>query len=177
MSQKSPVTRQFDEYFDVLIDEMADRGLIEPGDVEKPSGARYGCDRRVIRTACCGLEYHVGFWGEKPDDRRSADVYLWIARPGGNNKAAFDCFQSRQVSIRDAVGALDGRTKWDWTWPTNKKSGYGSIGVTQPFRMQDLQDRPDELRAWMIEFLPRLRQALDPHIPECGQMLNRRSGP
>ena len=177
MPRKSPVTRQFDEYFDALIDEMVDRGLIERGDVKNPSGARYGCDRLVIGTPCCGLEYHVGFWGGTPDDRRSADVYLWIARDGGNNEAAFNCFRSRQMSIRDAVGPLDGRTSWDWTWPTNKKSGYGSIGVTQPFQMQDLQDRPAELRAWMIKFLLRLQQALDPHIPKCGQLLNRRSGP
>ena len=176
MSQESPVTRQFGEYFDVLIDAMDSSSLIERDDVK--SGTPLGCDRRVIVvTAFPGLEYHVGFWGGKPDGRRSADVYLWIARPGGNNEAAFNCFQSRQASIRAAVGPLDGRTKWDWTWPTNKKSGYGSIGVTQPFQMQDLQDRPDDLRAWMIEFLPRLRQALDPHIPKCGQMLNRRSGP
>ena len=164
-----PATRQFGEYFDVLIDEMANNGLIERDDVE--SGTPRGCDRRVIVTAFPRLEYRVGFWGGTPDDRRSADVYLWIARDGGNNEAVFNCFRSRQKSIRDAVGPLDGRTSWDWTRPTNPKSGYGSVGVTQPFRMQDLQDRPDELRAWMIEFLPRLQQALDPHIAECGRLL------
>lgn len=170
MSRKSPVTQQFDEYFDVLIDEMVELGLIERDDVEKPNGL-FGCDRLVIVTTFPRLEYHVGFWGGTPDDRRSADVYLWIARDGGNNEAAFNCFQLRQVSIRDAVGPLDGRTRWYWRWPTNPRSGYGSVGVTQSFRMQDLQDRPDELRAWMIEFLPRLQQALDPYIVECARLL------
>lgn len=171
MPRKSPVTRQFDEYFDALIDEMVDRGLIERGDVEKPSGAPRGCDRRVIKTAFPRLEYRVGFWGGTQDDRKSADVYLWIARDGGDNPAVFHCFRRQRASIEEALGSLGGNTRWHWKLPTNFGNNYCSIGVTQPFRMQDLQDRPDDLRAWMIEFLPRLQRALDPYIPKCGRLL------
>lgn len=169
MPQKLPATRQFGEYFDVLIGEMANSNLIERDDVE--SGTPRGCDRRVIKTAFPRLEYRVGFWGGTEDNRKSADVYLWIARDGGDNPAVFHCFRRQRASIEEALGSLGGNTRWYWKLPTNFGNNYCSIGITQPFRMQDLQDRPAELRAWMIKFLPRLQQALDPYIAECGRLL------
>ena len=147
-------------FLDPLMDDLRRGGF--PGK-RKPG---YENDRRFEATFP-GLSYRFGFW---PDDRSVATVYLWIHAPRDKrrNQHIYRQLRASKAEIDAEMGDGELLTNAHWnpdTWP-NRDWGYAAVGVTTPGGIRSSEERLDEIRAWVLEYLPRIKEVLDPRLEE-----------
>ena len=148
----------YDAFLKPLITDLRRDGF--PGALGRP----YDNDRG-FKSAFPHLSYRFGFW---PEDRSEVGVYLWIHAPRdkSRNQYIYRALRADKAAIDAAMGVGDPLTKADWnpdTWRVYDW-GYAAVGVSTPGRINSPQGRLDEIREWVLEYLPRVKEVLDPRL-------------
>ena len=148
-------------FLDPLMDDLRRGGF--PGK-RKPG---YENDRR-FETPFLGLSYRFGFW---PDDRSVATVYLWIHAQDqrDRNQHIYRQLRASKAEIDAEMGDGEPLTNAHWnpdTWPQRPGWGYAAVGVTTPGGIHSPPQRLQEIREWVLEYLPRIKEVLDPRLKE-----------
>ena len=148
----------YDAFLKPLIADLRRNGF--PGALGQP----YDNDR-VFKSAFPYLSYRFGFW---PEDRSEVGAYLWIHAPRDKprNQYIYRALHADKGAIDAAMGVGDPLTKADWnpdTWRVYDW-GYAAVGVCTPGRISSPQGRLNEIREWVLEYLPRVKEVLDPRL-------------
>ena len=131
------------------------------------AGTRYGHDRGFESPDFPDLSYRFGFW---PDNRSLASVYLWIHAPRDKrrNQHIYRQLRASKAEIDTEMGAGEPLTNTHWnpdTWQA-RDWGYAAVGITTPGGIHSPPERLQEIRAWALEYLPRIKEVLDPRLEE-----------
>ena len=158
MSDKSD-EEAYAAFLDPLMDDLRRGGF--PG----KRGRGYEHDRR-FETPFPGISYRFGFW---PTDRSNAAVYLWIHAQDqrDRNQHIYQQLLASRAEIDAAMGVGEPLTNPAWnpnTW--HKDQGYAAVGVCTPGGIRSSDERLAEIRAWVLEYLPRIKEVLDPRLEE-----------
>ena len=99
-----------------------------------------------------GIGYAASFW------KNSAWVTLHI-RTEDNQRSnqIFDGLRKQQGQIEECLEA-------DWLWQRWDNYTFSSINMRRDGSIDDPPERLEEIRAWMAEQLPKLKEVLDPHL-------------
>ena len=52
----------------------------------------------------------------------------------------------------------------EWDWRRHENSTFSSINLRRDGSINDPPEKLEEIRAWMLEYLPKLKEVLDPHL-------------
>ena len=113
------------------------------------------------------LSYRFGFW---PDDRSEAGVYLWIHAPRDKrrNQHIYRQLRASKAEINAEMGVGEPLTNSDWnpdTWHV-RDWGYAAVGVCTPGGIYSPPERLREIRSWVLKYLPRVKEVLDPRLEQ-----------
>ena len=109
------------------------------------------------------IHYRVGFWTPQ---RNEIHAYAWLARENAEafNHQIYHALRTQRLEINSELTAGFERTHPDWTFPTNDKDGYGSVGIGT-FGSPDGSNRSvAEMQDWMLKSLPHVERVLAPRI-------------
>lgn len=140
----SPRNRRFRDFFQPLVDELRDMGLTNQGRAHARS-------YQHIPSSNNGIKYGVGLFA--PSD---ALVYAVIAtgdRAVDGRVLGILKEQSDQIESR-----LEAHLKWD------RLPGPVSVALKRNGSIEDPLETMDEVRSWMLAYLPRLREVLEPRL-------------
>ena len=144
----SPSSRQFRDFFQPLVDELRRTGFTD----RTKAYARYY--QRFPPSRFKGIEYGACFY-YRPD---VASVYVSIDTEDKEfNKRVFDALKEREAEIQTGI---DGKLEWR----RNDAYRFSTIDIRRDGSMDDPQEKLEEIRAWMLEYLPKLKEVLDPHL-------------
>lgn len=145
--QVSPEGQRYRDFFQPLVDELRERGLTD----RTRAYAQYY--QRFPPSHFRGIEYGACFY-YRPD---VACVYVSIdTEDKGLNKQVFDALKERKGEIQTGI---DGELEW------RRNDGYrfSEVGIRRDGSIDDAE-KWAEIRAWMLEYLPKLKEVLDPHL-------------
>ena len=143
-----PSSRQFRDFFQPLVDELRRTGFTD----RTKAYARYY--QRFPPSRFKGIEYGACFY-YRPD---IASVYVSIDTEDKEfNKRVFDALKEREAEIQTGI---DGKLEWR----RNDAYRFSTIDIRRDGSMDDPQEKLEEIRAWMLEYLPKLKEVLDPHL-------------
>lgn len=148
-------------FLDPLVTDLKANGF--PGKMV----GRYDNDRR-FESKFPGLSYGVGFW---PEDRSNVGVYLWIHAKDqrDRNQHIYQQLLASRAEIDAEMGVGEPRTNSRWnpdTWPRGPDWGYAAVGVWTPGGIYSPPERLQEIHEWVLEYLPRVKEVLDPRLEE-----------
>lgn len=145
-TQPSP-GRPYRDFFQPLVDELRARGFTS-------QDRAYARDYQHFGSAFDGIEY-AAFFGAN-----SVWVYVAIATDNKEfNERVFDALRNRSEQIE---AEIDAELHWD-------RSNRYSSSYVQLKRRGQIDDPPEkleEIRGWMLEYLFRLKEVLDPHLEQ-----------
>ena len=68
------------------------------------------------------------------------------------------CWKRPKSEIEESVGA-------ELVWHRHESLSFFTINVRKDGSIDDLE-KHDEIRAWMLEYLPKLKEVMDPRLEE-----------
>ena len=109
------------------------------------------------------IHYRVGFWTPQ---RNEIHAYAWLAREHAEafNQQIYRALQTQRLEINSELTAGFERTRPDWTFPTNDKDGYGSVGIGTVGSPDGSNRSLAEMQDWMLKSLPHVERVLAPRI-------------
>ncbi len=142
--------RKYNEFFNPVIAELKANGCWGK------AGQNYGYDRG-FRTEFDGLEYRIGFWRNR---KRQLHAYLWLHSPD----RARDLRIHRQLltyrsEIDREIGFDESTMISGW-----ESSGLPCAGVGIPASITDPRTQLERAAKWLVEYLPRVKAAIDPRL-------------
>ena len=145
-SQRS---QQFQEFFQPLISEM-----IRIDFADKAIQYFDRADRFFPSQLHSGVGYAVGFWKD----------HVWAALCIGleNNDLTKRVFDSLREDRDQVEESLDAALVSEWDW--NMYQVSATIGPRRGGTIDDPPEKREEIRAWMIEHLPKLKEIFDPRL-------------
>ena len=72
-------------------------------------------------------------------------------------KRIFDALQDRSAEIEASIDA-------EWEWRRLDARKYCNVGLRRDGSIDDPPEKLEEIRAWMLYQLPKLKEVLDPHL-------------
>ena len=139
--------RRYYDFFQPLITKLLGEGFADKAVREFDHTDRFFPSRLNP-----GIGYAASFW------KNSAWVTLHIRT--GDNKLTnqiFDTLRKQQEQIEKCLKA-------DWRWQRWDNYTFSSINIRRDGSIDDPQEKLEETRAWMLEYLPKLKEVLDPHL-------------
>ena len=145
----SAVARKFHDFFQPLIGE-----LIQSCFADKATQRFDSSDRFFPSRIHSGIGYAASFW------KNSAWVTLHIeAEDKERTKQMFDLLKKEQAQIERCIEG----EKWDWL--RHGRYSFSSINLRRDgCSIDDPPERLDEIRQWMAEYLPKLKEVMDPRL-------------
>lgn len=144
----SAVARKFHDFFQPLIGE-----LIQSCFADKAT-QRFDSSGRLFPSRIhSGIGYAASFW------KNSAWVTLHIeTEDKERTKQIFDLLKKEQAQIERCMGE-----KWDWL--RHGRYSFSSINLRRDgCSIDDPEKKLAETRAWMLEYLPKLKEVMDPRL-------------
>ena len=136
-----PTSQKYRDFFQPLVDELRERGFTE----RRNAWAR---NYQEIPSGFPDATYQAGFWAQG-----KAWAYLYIAGSDKErNKHIFDSLHAYQAEIE---GALNAQVVWE-------RNDNSSIGVTRDGAIGGTEDELTDVRAWMLDYLPKLKTRHQP---------------
>ena len=144
----SPSSRQFRDFFQPLVDELRRTGFTD----RTRAYARYY--QHFPPSRFKGIEYGACFY-YRPD---VASVYVSIDTEDKDfNKRVFDALEERAGEIQPQIDA-------EWLWRRENRWRFSIVGLRRDGAIDDPPSKLEATRAWMLEYLPKLKEVLDPHL-------------
>ena len=144
--------RKHHEFFQPLIAELNRSGLADTAVYHFDHTGRFFASRlnRGVGYAVT-LERKNGAW-----------VTLHIRTE--DNKLTKQIFDELQAD-REAIEArIDAGPSPDWHWLRHDRYTYSSISIRRDGSIDDPPEQLEEIRAWMLDLLPKLKEVFDPHV-------------
>ena len=144
----NPLAQKFRDFFQPLIGE-----LIQSCFADKTTQRFDSSDRFFPSRIHSGIGYAASFW------KNSAWVTLHIeTEDKERTKQIFDLLKEEQAQIERCIEG----EKWDWC--RHDRHAFSSINLRRDGSIDDPPERLDQIRAWMLEYLPRLKEVMDPRL-------------
>ena len=148
-----PQNRAYRDFFQPLVDALRRTGFTDRTNALARS---YQPLRSDFQDIC----YYASLEG-----RRRAWAYLCIeASDNSLNKRVFDVLHRLRSEIE-----RDLNTEVDWLRNDNKN--WSSVGLFRDVALDDPADKHDEIGAWMLDYLPKLKCAFNPRLEQVMQGL------
>ena len=144
-----PHLKQHDDFFRPLITKLLGE------DFADSVRQRFGyADRFFPSRLHPATGYMVSFY------RNSAWASLHIETSDKDlTNRIFDALKAQQESIQSC---LEAETEWDWDRRDREMFSY--INIRRDGSIDDPPEKLEEIRAWMLKQLPKLKEVLDPHL-------------
>ncbi len=149
----SPRRQQFDNFFQPLTREMLHRRFAD--------GATqyYDFTGRFFRSRFDkDIGYAASFW--ESGAWVSLHVHTWDSIE--RNNRIFDTLKKAQTEIEEGIDA-------EWKWSRFERNYFFTVNLRRDGAIDDPPDKLDEIRAWMIDHLPKLKGTFDPRIEKILQ--------
>ena len=137
-----PRSQQYRDFFQPLVDELRRTGFTD----RTRTYAQY---YQNFPSRFTGIEYGACFY-YRPN---VACVYVSITR---GDKQVFDALQRRAADIQ---AGIDGELEWR----RNDARTFSTVDLRTDGSIDD-PGKLEEIRAWMLDQLPKLKDVLDPHL-------------
>ena len=82
------------------------------------------------------------------------------------NNRIFDKLLAQRNEIEGNIGS-----DLEWRWDRQDKQTFSSISVIRDGTIDDPLETLEEIRAWMLELLPRFKEVFDPRMAEILERL------
>ena len=149
-SSSSYSSEQYREFYRPVVDAMRQRDLTEQ---LQPYG--YYAQRFSTKAEIDKAEYMVSM--TTPASGDMANVYLYLGSNDRDvNLKVFGALEEQRAEVEHELGA-------SLVWAPYR--GYRtSISLTRPASISDPPEEQSETQAWMIEWLPRVREVFEPRL-------------
>ena len=137
------------EFFQPLVNQLNQTGFTDETE------AKIGRDQRFPSGLRDYISYYVGF-------DEGVWVYLWLrGGPGGRDfsNRVYDRLAS-QEGWKDIQNSFAG----EWWWERQSVWWYFSVSLRQDGSINDSPQRLTEIRAWMLDTLPKFRDVFNPRL-------------
>ena len=149
--EMSLTRRRHHEFFQPIV-----RKLLSAGFADKAVQQFDHADRIFPSRFDNGIGYSVSFY------RDSAWVSLSIQFDDiQRTKQVFDKLKSDRIPIEQSVVA---GPEPDWRWHRYDNFTFSTISIRRRASIDDPPAELEETRAWMVNLLPKLKSAFDPHL-------------
>ena len=158
----SPITQQLHAFFQPLIDD-----LIRTGFADKAPVQRFGrTGRHFYIRSRRDIAYAASLEGEN-----DAWVTLHIETEDGKErtKEIFDTLRKDQEQIEQSIGA-------ELDWRRYDPHTFSSISLRRDGSIDDPPEKLAATREWMLEYLPRLKEVMEPRMEAIMAELEREAG-
>ena len=105
-----------------------------------------------------GIAYAVSFY----KDRAWVSLHIELDDIQ-RTKQVFDELKAYREQVQESVVAGSGR---DWRWNRHDSFLFSSINIVSDGSIDDPPAKLEETRAWMLDLLPKLEEAFNPHLKE-----------
>lgn len=147
------IEQKLHEFFQPLMEEMQRRSIYTSRAHPPYGNYEYG----VGSSRSGAGNYWVGFYKAS----RAAEIYVWINNgegDGEHNARIYKALLAEKDSIENELGQ-----KVDWTGqPHNRLSA--AVGISQPGTIEDTPIRLTEIREWMLEYIPKFKEIIEPRL-------------
>ena len=143
----SPSGLQFRDFFRPLVDELRTRGFSNRTKAYGRHYRHFSSDFKGIYYSACfvgGSTFPYAYIHIEPQDREFG-------------KRIFDALQETSAEIEANIDA-------EWEWRRLDRRNYCNVGLRRDGSIGDRSEMLEEIRAWMLEYLPKLKEVLDPHL-------------
>ena len=148
-SGEMPATqRQYYDFFQPLITELLGDGFADKAVQYYDYTGRFFPSRFDEETG-----YAVSFW--KNGAWVSLHVRTWDSVE--RNNRIFDELQKAKPEIEESLDA-------EWVWHRFGPNSFFTINIRRDGSIEDRPEKLEEIRAWVLDQLPKLKDVLDPHL-------------
>lgn len=154
----SPSAQKHHDFFQPLINELVRMGFAER------AIQYYGHTGRFFRPS---LQPDTGY-AVSLDWRNSAWVSLHIQT--WDNELTERVFDELHDNREDIEASIDTRPDHEWHWLRHDAYSFSSINVRMGGSIDDPPEKQEEIRAWMLDLLPKFKKVFDPRVKD---ILNR----
>ena len=158
----TPLDRRFHDFFQPIIGE-----LIRTDFADKAPVQRFGrTGRHFYIRSRRDIAYAASLEGEN-----DAWVTFHIETEDGKErtKEIFDALRKDQEQIEQSIGA-------ELDWRRYDPHTFSSISLRRDGSIDDCPEKLVETREWMLEYLPRLKEVMEPRMEAIMAELERESG-
>ena len=150
----SPEIQMFRDFFQPLIHQLIQKGFSDR------TRQRWGPASRQFPSPV-----HSGIWYEAyMATRGTATVTLHIEmETQEQTKRVFDALKERQEEIESSIPF---HPKLEWAWQRFDRWGFSCVNVERDGSIDDPPEKLAEIRAWMLELLPKFQQFFDPYLTD-----------
>ena len=146
------IQRRYHEFFQPLVTKLLGEGIADK------AVNYFGYTGRLFPL---GFDeetgYAVSFW--KNGAWVSLHVRTWDSVE--RNKRIFD----ELVAKRDDVeSSIDAGADSEWQWDRHDTLTFSTISIRKDGSIDDSREKLEEIRAWMLDLLPKLKEVFDPRL-------------
>ena len=152
-SGEMPATkRQYYEFFQPLVTKLLGDGFAHKTIQHWDHTGRFFPSRFDEYTG-----YAVSFW--KNCAWVSLHVRTWDSIERNNR-----IFDELAAERDDVESSIDAGSDSEWQWDRQDTLTYSTISIRKEGSIDDLPEKLEETRAWMLDLLPKFKEAFDPRL-------------
>ena len=141
---------RYREFFQQLLDDLRGVGFTDETEAVPDADQRFPSGLRDY------ISYYAGF------DKDGAWVYLWFV--GGRGKRDFANKVYDSLASAEDWESIEGSFTGEWLWDRQSVWWYFSISLRKDASINDPPQKLDQIRAWMLEALPKFREVFNPRL-------------
>ena len=146
-----PYIQKYDDFFQPLIGE-----LIRTGFADKAVQNFNHTDRFFPSRLNRGVGYAATLEGN--------DAWVTLHISTENKQLTKRIFDELQAKQEDIESRIDARPDPEWHWRRWDKFTFSSINIRRDGSIDDSPEKLGEIRAWMLDLLPKLKEVFDPRV-------------
>ena len=144
--EMSPTSRRYHDFFEPLITKLLGEDFADRAKNYYGNGGRFFPSR---------LNPDIGY-AVYLEEKRKNDAWVTLLIPAGGKKIFDDLYQQK----KQIKGHFEAEAEWLWQGQDNQSS---YISMRRDGSIDD-EEKWEEIRAWMLEQLQKLKEVLDPHL-------------
>ena len=138
------------DFFQPLVDQLNGAGFTNETDAKPDRDQRFPSGLRDW------ISYYAGF------DDDGTWVYLWFV--GGRGRRDFSNEVYDLLASQEGWEDIQGSFTGEWWWDQQKAWWYFSVSLRKDGSIKDPPQKLNEIRAWMLETLPKFRDVFNPRL-------------
>ena len=81
-----------------------------------------------------------------------------------DNKLTKRIFDELQADREDIEARINAGPSPEWHWLRHDRFTFSGISIRRDGSIDDPQEKLEEIRAWMLDLLPKLKEVFDPRV-------------
>ena len=138
------------EFFQPLVNELNKTGFTDETEAKADRDQRFASGLRDY------ISYYAGF------DDEGAWVYLWFVGGRGGRDFSNDVYDA--LALLNDWEIIQNDFTGDWQWDQQKVWWYFSVSLRKDGSVNDPPQKQAEIRAWMLDTLPKFRAVFNPRL-------------